>query len=133
MTGEIEFSLAWFGFPGRLVKGFEPFGPDLVGVSAEGDSDLVRGLPREPPSFEQEAQFVGLQVEDFGEVLKFEAMRISPDGYRAAGWCRWLPGAPPHQTPFLDGRELVGLAAPAWVEFWICSTRRGRCWHAQEG
>jgi len=133
VTAVLEFSLAWSGFPGRSAKGVEPSGPDLEGVSAEGDSDLVSSLPREPPSFEQEAQFVRLQVEDFGEVSKFEAMRISPDGYRAAGWCLRQPVAPAHQTPSLDDRELVELAAPALVEFRMCSTTRGRSWHAQEG
>jgi hypothetical protein len=133
VTAVIEFSLAWSGFPGRSAKGVEPSGPDLEGVSAEGDSDLVSSLPREPPSFEQEAQFVRVQVEDFGEVSKVEAMRISPDGYRAAGWCRRQPIAPAHRTPSLDGSELLELAAPALVEFRIRSARRGRCWHAQQG
>ena len=79
VTADIEFSVAWSGFPCRSAKGFEPSGPDLEGVSAEGDSDLVSSFPREPPSIEQEAQFVRLQVEEFGEVLKEVALFVHVD------------------------------------------------------
>lgn len=125
VTAVIEFSLAWSGFPGRSAQGVEPFGPDLEGVSAEGDSDLVSDSPGEAPSFEQEAQFVRLQVENFGEISKIEAVRSSPDGYCAAGRCRRQPVAPVHRTPCFDGRELVELEAPALVESRVRSAGQG--------